>query len=61
MKGAVMSADKIRYIVLHTLGAAVFIFVLNKIVLGTTMESAILWTVGFGALAGGLAWQHTQR
>lgn len=56
-----MSAEKIRYIVLHTLGAAVFIFVLNKLVLGTSMESAILWTVGFGALAGGLAWQHTQR
>ena len=56
-----MSVEKIRYIVLHTLGAAVFIFVLNKFVLGTSMESSVFWAFGFGALAGGLAYQHTQR
>lgn len=58
---AQMTGEKIRYIVLHTLGAAAFIFVLNKFALGTSLESSVFWAIGFGAMAGGLAWQHTQR
>ena len=55
------TGEKLRYIVLHTLGAAAFIFVLNKYILGTSIESSVFWAIGFGAMAGGLAYQHTQR
>ncbi len=61
MKGALMSSEKIRYIALHTLGAAAFIFILNKYILGTSLESSVFWMIGFGAMAGGLAYQHTKR
>jgi hypothetical protein len=58
---AQMTGEKLRYILLHTLGAATFIFVLNQFVLGTSLESSVSWAIGFAAMAGGLAWHHTQR
>lgn len=53
--------DKLRYVTLHTAGAAVFIFVLNFLVLGTNLQTALIWAIGFGALAFLIARQHTQR
>jgi hypothetical protein len=56
-----MTAEQMRYVALHTLGAAAFFFVLNLYVLGTALEHSVLWAVGFGAMAGFLAWQHMKR
>jgi hypothetical protein len=52
---------KLRYMSLHTLGASVFIFVLNFLVLGTSLQTALIWAIGFGIFAFVLARQHTQR
>ncbi|MDQ8730404.1 hypothetical protein [Bradyrhizobium sp. LHD-71] len=53
--------DKLRYISLHTIGAAVFIFVLNFFILGTGLQTAVIWAIGFAAFAFLLARQHTRR
>ncbi len=39
--------DKLRYMALHTVGAAVFIFVLNFLILGTSLQTALIWAIGF--------------
>jgi MFS family permease len=46
---------------MHTLGAAAFIFVLNFLVLGTNLQTALIWAIGFGTFAFVLARHHTQR
>jgi hypothetical protein len=56
-----MSSENLRFIVLHVLGAGAFIFVLNYFVLNTGMQSSLIWTVGFGAMAGFVAWQQIKR
>jgi hypothetical protein len=53
--------SKLRYMSLHTIGAAAFIFVLNFLVLGTNLQTALIWAIGFGTFAFVLARQHTQR
>jgi hypothetical protein len=53
--------SKLRYTSLHTIGAAAFIFVLNFLVLGTNLQTALIWAIGFGTFAFVLARQHTQR
>jgi hypothetical protein len=53
--------DKLRYMSLHTVGAAAFIFVLNFLVLGTSLQTALIWAIGFGTLAFLVARQHTHR
>ena len=53
--------DKLRYVSLHTVGAAVFIFVLNFLILGSSLQTALIWSIGFAALAFLVAHQHTQR
>lgn len=52
--------DKLRYMSLHTIGAAAFIFVLNFFVLGTNLQTALIWAIGFGVMAFILARQHTR-
>jgi hypothetical protein len=51
----------VRYIVLHALVAAAFIFVLNHFILKTELQSSLTWALVFGAMAAGLAWQQTKR
>jgi hypothetical protein len=50
-----------RYIALHTIAAAVFIFVLQFYALKAPIESAILWAVVFGGCAAGLAAMQASR
>jgi hypothetical protein len=56
-----MTSEKIRYIGLHALCAAVFIFVLNFYILKSELQSAVFWAIGFGAMAAGLAYQQSKR
>jgi hypothetical protein len=50
-----------RYILLHALAAAAFIFLLQRYGLSATLESSLLWAVVFGGCAAGLAYSQTNR
>ena len=56
-----MTGTTLRYIALHAVVAAVFIFFLNFYILKTELQSAVFWAIGFGAMAGGLAYQQSKR
>ena len=50
-----------RYIGMHTVAAATFIFVLQRYGLNATFESSLLWALTFGGCAAGLAYAQTNR
>jgi hypothetical protein len=50
-----------RYIALHTVAAAAFIFLLQRYALNATLESSLLWAVVFGGCAAGLAYKQSNR
>jgi hypothetical protein len=50
-----------RYIGLHAVAAAVFIFVLQRYGLSATLESSLLWALTFGGCAAGLAYSQVNR
>ena len=50
-----------RYIALHTLAAAAFIFLLQRSVLHASFESSLLWAVVLGGCAAGLAYSQSNR
>jgi hypothetical protein len=50
-----------RYIALHTVAAAAFIFLLQRYGLNAPLESALLWAVIFGGCAAGLAVMQSSR
>jgi len=52
---------KWRYIALHTLAAATFIYLLQRYALSASLESALLWAVVFGGCAAGLAYHQSNR
>jgi hypothetical protein len=50
-----------RYIALHTVAAAAFIFLLQRYALSASFESSLLWAVTFGGCAAGLAYMQSNR
>jgi hypothetical protein len=58
-KGAAMKNR--RYIALHTLAAAVFIFTLQRFALHAALETSLLWALTFGGCAAGLAYTPSNR
>ena len=50
-----------RYIALHTVTAATFIFLLQRYALSATLETSLLWAVVFGGCAAGLAYSQRNR
>ncbi len=50
-----------RYILLHTLAAAGFIFLLQRYALSASLESSLLWAAVFAGCAAGLAYSQTNR
>jgi hypothetical protein len=50
-----------RYIALHTLAAAVFIFALQRFVLHASLETSLLWALILGGCAAGLAYTQSNR
>ena len=50
-----------RYIALHTVVAAGFIFLLQRYGLNASLESSLLWALTFGGAAAGLAYSQTKR
>jgi hypothetical protein len=50
-----------RYIALHTIAAAAFIFIVQRYALKATLESSLLWALALGACAAGLAFSQSNR
>jgi hypothetical protein len=50
-----------RYIALHALAAAAFIFLLQRYGLGASLESSLVWALTFGGCAAGLAYMQSTR
>ena len=50
-----------RYIAMHAVAAAAFIFLLQRYGLSATLESSLLWALTFGGCAAGLAYSQVNR
>ena len=50
-----------RYIALHAVAAAAFIFLLQRYALSASLESSLLWALTFGGCAAGLAYSQSNR
>ena len=50
-----------RYIGMHAVAAAAFIFLLQRYALSATLESSLLWAITFGGCAAGLAYAQSNR
>jgi hypothetical protein len=59
--GSVAAMKNRRYIALHAIAAAAFIFLLQRYVLHASLESCLLWALVFGGCAAGLAYKQTNR
>ncbi|MFB9267888.1 hypothetical protein ACFFWD_32970 [Bradyrhizobium erythrophlei] len=59
--GRVGAMKNWRYIALHTVVAAGFIFLLQRYGLNASLESSLLWAVVFGGCAAGLAYSQANR
>ena len=60
-QGRVSAMKNWRYIAMHTVAAAVFIFLLQRYALSATLESSLLWALTFGGCAAGLAYAQSNR
>jgi hypothetical protein len=60
-QGSVGAKKNWRSIALHTVAAAAFIFLLQRYVLGASLESCLLWALTFGGCAAGLAYMQSNR
>ena len=59
--GSIAAMTSWRYIALHTVAAAAFIFLLQRYALHASLESSLLWAVVFGGCAAGLAYKQSNR
>ena len=50
-----------RYVALHTVAAAAFIFSLQRFLLHASLESSLLWALVLGGCAAGLAYNQSNR
>jgi len=60
-RGRVSAMKNWRYIGMHAVAAAVFIFLLQRYGLSATLESSLLWAITFGGCAAGLAYAQSNR
>ncbi len=59
--GRVSTMKNWRYIGMHAVVAATFIFLLQRYGLNATLESSLLWALTFGGCAAGLAYAQSNR
>jgi hypothetical protein len=59
--GRVVAMNNWRYMALHALAAAAFIFLLQRYALSASLETALLWALMFGGCAAGLAYAQSKR
>jgi hypothetical protein len=60
-QGSVGAMKSRRYIVMHAVAGAVFMFLLQRYALNATLESSLLWALALGAGAAGLAYSQSNR
>jgi cobalamin synthase len=60
-QGRVSAMKNWRYIGMHAVAAATFIFLLQRYALSAPLESALLWALTFGGCAAGLAYAQSNR
>ena len=60
-QGRVSAMKNWRYIGMHVVAAAAFIFLLQRYALSATLESSLLWAITFGGCAAGLAYAQSNR
>ncbi|MBT1514657.1 hypothetical protein KIP88_29645 [Bradyrhizobium sp. SRL28] len=60
-QGRVSAMKNWRYIGMHAVAAATFIFLLQRFGLNATLESSLLWALTFGGCAAGLAYAQSNR
>ncbi len=60
-QGRVSAMKNWRYIGMHAVAAAAFIFLLQRFALSATLESSLLWALTFGGCAAGLAYAQSNR
>ena len=60
-QGRVSAMKNWRYIGMHAVAAAAFIFLLQRYALSATLESSLLWALTFGGCAAGLAYSQVKR
>ena len=60
-QGRVSAMKNWRYIGMHAVAAAAFIFLLQRYALSASLESSLLWAVTFGGCAAGLAYMQSNR
>jgi hypothetical protein len=59
--GSVGAMKNWRYMALHSVAAAAFIFLLQRYGLNASLESSLLWALTFGGCAAGLAYMQSNR
>ena len=59
--GRAASMTNWRFMALHAVAAATFIFLLQRYALSASLESALLWALTFGGCAAGLAYAQSKR
>jgi hypothetical protein len=59
--GSLVAMKHWRYMAMHSVVAAVFIFVLQRYTLSASLDSSLLWAATFGACAAGLAYMQSNR
>jgi hypothetical protein len=50
-----------RYIALHALAAAGFMFLLQRYAMNASLDASQLWALTFGGCAAGLAYMQSKR
>ena len=60
-QGRVSAMKNWRYIGMHAVAAAAFIFLLQRYALSASLESSLLWAITFGGCAAGLAYSQVNR
>jgi len=59
--GSIGTMKHWRYIALHALMAAVFIFLLQRYVMDASIGLSLLWALALGGGAAGLAYKQSNR
>jgi hypothetical protein len=60
-QGSVGAMKNWRYIALHSVAAAAFIFLLQRYALNASLETSLMWMLAFGGCAAVLATMQSNR
>ena len=59
--GSVGAMKNWRYIVLHTVAAGAFIYLLQRYGMNASLDTSLVWALAFGGCAAGLAYMQSNR